>query len=373
MKVLRALAILIVGILFMFSGVVKAIDPLGSAYKFHDYFIAFGTGYLQFLAVPLSLLQSLVEFLAGFAVITGIRRREGIWATMILMAFFTPLTLILALTNPVSDCGCFGDAIHLTNWQTFGKNVVLVFFAIILFAERKKDPLQAGPSAQWLVTGCAAVVFVAFEFYNLTFLPVIDFLPYSVGTHIPDKMRIPEGAPVTRYETTFIYEKGGLKKEFTLKDYPANDSTWKFIRQNSKIISKGYIPPVHDFAITMDGNRDITDSVLNSLQPVVLMICKKLEDAGMKRIEKGTVICKTLSERGIHSLLLSSSGSDEILRFRNMADICTADETTLKTMIRSNPGYMLLFRGTVLGKWSWADFSADKVIKLTGNLKLTNN
>ena len=213
MKVLRIIAIITVGAVFVFSGTVKAIDPLGSAYKFHDYFQAFGMSFLQFLSLPLSIILCLTEFLTGFTILTGIRRREGIWGALILMVIFTPLTFILALTNPVSDCGCFGDAVHLTNWQTFGKNMILISFVILLFSERYKTDGRIRRSYQWIIASLAALTFTGFILYNLIFLPLIDFLPYSTGTYIPGKMMMPAGAPVTQYETTFIYEKEGKRKD----------------------------------------------------------------------------------------------------------------------------------------------------------------
>ena len=138
MKILRIFSRIIIGLVFIFSGVVKAIDPLGSAYKFHDYFQAFNIGFLNNLSLPLAIFLCTAEFIAGFSVLTGFRQKTGILGALILMIIFTPLTFILALTNPVSDCGCFGDAIHLTNWQTFGKNIVLFSLLIVLFTGRKK-------------------------------------------------------------------------------------------------------------------------------------------------------------------------------------------------------------------------------------------
>ena len=138
MKILRSVSRILIGLVFIFSGIVKAIDPLGSAYKFHDYFQAFNIGFLNMLSLPLAILLCTAEFIAGFSVLTGLRQKTGIWVVMILMVIFTPLTFILALTNPVSDCGCFGDAIHLTNWQTFGKNIILIALAIVLYTGRKQ-------------------------------------------------------------------------------------------------------------------------------------------------------------------------------------------------------------------------------------------
>ena len=149
MKILRFAARIIIGLVFIFSGVVKAIDPLGSAYKFHDYFQAFNLGFLN-LSLPLAILLCTAEFISGFSVLTGFRQKTGMWVVLILLAIFTPLTFILALTNPVSDCGCFGDAIHLTNWQTFGKNIMLYCFLIVLFTGKNQIRSIFSKITEWI-------------------------------------------------------------------------------------------------------------------------------------------------------------------------------------------------------------------------------
>jgi hypothetical protein len=360
MKVLRIISIFIVGTVFLFSGTVKGIDPLGSAYKFHDYFQAFGLGFMHFMSLPLSIILCLAEFLTGFAILSGIRRKEGIWGAMMLMIIFTPLTFILAITNPVSDCGCFGDAIHLTNWQTFGKNLAIILMVFVLFTGRKQETGRIKPLKQWLIAGVAGAVFTCFIIFNLVYLPLIDFLPYSVGTYIPGKMKIPDGAAVTRYETTFIYEKDGVRKEFSITDYPANDSAWKFIEQRSRMIRKGYEPPIHDFSVTTSDNLNITDSILSNPAPVLLMISKKLGEAERERLEKGFDAGKKWVAEGFDFYVLTASGSDEISAYNNGLQFCTTDETTLKTIVRSNPGYMIIRNGVIRGKWSWANIPDNK-------------
>jgi len=262
MRYLRITGRIIVGLVFIFSGIVKAIDPLGSAYKFHDYFLAFNLAFLDWLALPLAIVLCAAESLAGFSVLSGIRHKTGIWTVLLLMAVFTPLTLVLALTNPVSDCGCFGDAVHLTNWQTFGKNIVILALALPVFAARKKSVQLFRSSKEWMIIAVAGLLFILFALFNLRYLPLVDFLPYKKGTLIAEKMIVPQGAPLDEYSTSFIYEKDGVRKEFTLENYPANDSTWIFIDQKSQLVKKGYIPPIHDFSIrTLEGN-DITDQIL---------------------------------------------------------------------------------------------------------------
>ncbi|MBP7730370.1 MAG: DoxX family protein [Bacteroidales bacterium] len=367
LKTLKVLLRIITGAVFIFSGTVKAIDPMGSAFKFSDYFSAFGIDFLQPLSLPLAIILCLAEFISGFAVLTGIRYREGLLGILILMAIFTPLTLVLAITNPVTDCGCFGDAVKLTNWQTFEKNILLSAFIVILFFDKNKTHgfLIDKPTKGWLTIAAVSLIFLGFTFYNLIYLPVIDFLPYKKGNNLKELMTIPEGAPAPVFKTTFIYEKNGIRKEFSLDDYPANDTTWKFVDQKSIMIKKGYEPPVHDFAIiTIDG-KDITDSVLNNQGYSLLMISRKLEQAKAERIEKGLETGRKCIAQGIDFYILTSSETEKVKKFDNGLKFCLADETTLKTMMRTNPGYIMLKNGVVTGKWSWANLpdNIEKLIK----------
>jgi uncharacterized membrane protein YphA (DoxX/SURF4 family) len=355
MKILRLISRIIIGIVFIFSGIVKAIDPLGSAYKFHDYFQAFNIGFLSSLSLPLAILLCTAEFIAGFSVLTGLRRKTGIFGALILMLIFTPLTFILALTNPVSDCGCFGDAIHLTNWQTFGKNIILIILVIILYISRKEIKQRFSSLIEWIIISLVIILFILFSFYNIRYLPVIDFLPYKTGVKIAEKMVIPEGVAADEYKTTFIYEKDGAKKEFTLNNYPANDSTWKFIDQKSVITKKGYQPPIHDFSITSLTGEDLTQKILSYTGYSVLMIAKKLAEADKQRLSDGYQLGNYCINNGIGFYVITSSGTDEVKSYNNGLIFCSADETTLKTIVRANPGYLLLKNGTIIGKWSWAN------------------
>jgi len=355
MRVIRLVSRIIVGILFIFSGTVKAIDPLGTVYKLHDYFQAFNLGFLKDISLPLTILLCTAEFIAGFSVLFNFRQKAGIWIVIIMMLIFTPLTFVLALTNPVSDCGCFGDAIHLTNWQTFGKNIIILIPAVYLLITRKNVIPHSGITREWSIIAIVIFFFSAFIFYNLRYLPSIDFLPYKTGTHIPDKMVIPEGQPSDRYETTFIYEKDGVKKEFTLENYPADDSLWKFVEQRSVLVSKGYQPPVHDFIITTLDNEDITNKILTSKGFTLLMISKKLDEADPEMLKAGFDIGNYFMGNTGEFYVLTASGSDEVKSYNNGIKFCFTDETTLKTIVRANPGYILLKEGTIKGKWSWAN------------------
>jgi hypothetical protein len=354
MKVLRIISRIVLGLVFMFSGVVKAIDPLGSAYKFHDYFQAFNLGFLKNLSLPLAVVMCTAEFISGFSVLTGLRFKSGLLGIFLLLLIFTPLTLVLALTNPVSDCGCFGDAIHLTNWQTFGKNIILCAFFIILYIGRKDIGTSSGKAKEWILVSLAIMLFVIFSLANLRYLPLIDFLPYKAGVRIADKMIIPEGVTADQYSTTFIYEKDGIQKEFSISNYPANDTTWKFVDQKSVLVKSGYKPPIHDFIITSSAGEDITQKILSYPGYTLLMISKKLKEAGKSDLAEGIRLGNYCESAGISFYILTSSGSDEIRTYDNGLPFCSADETTLKTMVRSNPGYILLRDGIIEGKWSGA-------------------
>lgn len=355
MKVLRILSRLIIGLVFVFSGVVKAIDPLGTAYKFHDYFHAFNLGILDSLCLPLAILMFTAEFISGFSILSGLKFKTGLWGVIILMVIFTPVTFILALTNPVSDCGCFGDAIHLSNWQTFGKNIVLVLLLLILYKGRDQIKKIVNIKIEWPVISIVIILFMLFSLFNLRYLPVIDFLPYKKGIKIADKMVVPEGVPSDEYKTTFIYEKNGVRKEFSLNNYPANDSSWKFVDQKSVLLKKGYVPPIHDFQITDQNGENLTNDILSDKDYLVLMISKKLDEAPGKHLTVGFRLGKYCMSKHISFYVISSSGKDEVKSYENGLTFCSADETTLKTMIRANPGYMLLKDGVIIDKWSWAN------------------
>lgn len=354
MKLLNNISKYFVGIVFVFSGFVKAIDPLGSTYKFQDYFDAFGLDFLAFLAFPLAILLSALEFVIGFSLIIGTKKKLTVWLLSLFMSFFTILTFILAIYNPVTDCGCFGDAIIMTNWQTFGKNIFLMIFVVILYINRDKYEVNWSRKKQWINIAAFSFFSILISLYCYANLPLIDFRPYKVGTYIPEKMIVPEGAPKAEYETILIYTKDRTEKEFTLANLP--DSTWQWLATENKLISEGYIPPIHDFTIeTLDGN-DITEIVLNDNKFTFLLIAYNLEKASIKNMNKINTLAHFAKESGkCNFICLTSSLENEINEFRAKTNapfmFYTTDEITLKTIVRSNPGLILLKKGTILGKW----------------------
>lgn len=354
MKTLNQISRIILGLVFIFSGFVKAVDPLGSMYKFNDYFDAFGLEFLSVTALPLAILLSTFEFVIGFSLIFSTKRKLTAWATLIFMSFFTVLTFFLALFNPVSDCGCFGDAIIMTNWETFWKNVVLMIFTFIVFIYRDKYEVNWKSANQWLIILIPFIFIVSLSVYCIQNLPIIDFRPYSVGTHIPEKMEIPEDAPRTEYETILLYEKGGKVVEFTLDNLP--DSTWEWVETKNILINEGYVPPIHDFTIQTSSGNDITDIVLSDSKFTFLMIAHDLNKTSNKNIDHINNLAQYCQKSGkCNFICLTASVESDIKKFKEETGapymFYTTDEITLKTIVRSNPGIILLKKGTILGKW----------------------
>jgi len=350
---------IVTGAVFIFSGFVKGIDLQGSAIKFDDYFVAFGMDFLIPVSLPLAIFLVSTEFIIGISLLFGFRTYWGTWGVLIFMSAFTPLTLILALFNPVSDCGCFGDAIVLTNWQTFWKNFVLMIMVLVIFYNRKKFKPVYPAKTEWSILVVILVLFTGFSLYNYRHLPMIDFRPYNTGTNIPEKMYIPADAPVDEYETNLIYEKDGIRKEFDLENYPWQDSTWSFVEQKSILIKEGYIPPIHDFTIfTPDGNG-ITDLVLSDEAYSFILVSADLAKADKKALQKLDTLSWYCNQTGINFYSLSSSIYSEIEQIKTSQQLSLnfyiTDETTLKTIIRSNPGLLLLKEGVILAKWHYND------------------
>lgn len=359
---LLLLSRLIIGLVFVFSGFVKAIDPLGSTYKIEDYFTAFGGFFtsLSFIALPASIALSTLELVIGLNLLFQIQLRRTSWAALLFMLVMTPLTLYIALFNPVTDCGCFGDALVLTNWQTFAKNVVFLTLVIIILMNIGKKKSLLLPRIEWLVVTVFVVIGVGLSFYSLNHMAPFDFRPYKVGVNIPESMFVPEDAPADVYNTTFIYEKGGVQKEFTLENYPKGDSTWKFVDQKTVLVSKGYKAPIHDFSIVDESFNDITEQIIYNPGETYLLIMydvNKASEEGAKRAEE---LYQKYKNTNTKFYALTASGDDEVRKFVAKTGItypfCKTDPITLKTIIRSNPGLMQIKNGVITGKWHWRDF-----------------
>ena len=345
---------------FILSGFVKAVDPVGTQYKIRDYLEAWGmAGYVPDMAMlAASVALSAAEFVLGVCLLFAMHRRLVTRLVALAMCVLTPLTLWLAVSNPISDCGCFGDAVKLTNWQTFWKNVALLAFAVVM-VRRPLDMMRfISRTNQWIVVNYAVLFILAVSSLSLYYLPQFDFRPYHVGANIREGMAIPPDAPQPQFETTFILEKNGERREFTLDNYP--DSTWTFIDSKTVQTAEGYVPPIHDFSIvTRTGGEDITDRVLADSGYTFLLVAPYLEQADDGCLDLINQVYEYSLEYGYSFYCLTASTDRGIAAWRDMTGaeypFCSADATTLQTVIRSNPGLVLIKDGTVIRKWSRND------------------
>lgn len=362
MRLVKNLCRIIVGIVFIYSGFVKGIDPLGSDYKFTDYFNAFGMGWMNATTLFFSFALSLAEFLIGIALLFNLWVSRMAWGSLLFMAFFTPLTLVLALTNPVSDCGCFGDATLLTNWQTFWKNIILLLLAIMIFVYRKEYKSSLPLVGQFSFLALAGAGMLCLSVYCYRHLPVLDFRPYAVGKNITEGMRLPEGTEPDQYEVTLKYKnkQTGEVQSFTEENYPWQDTlNWEYESSSERLVKKGYITPIHDLVIEHPTLGNITEEILEDDNHTILAVAYNLTQSDVQYQPAINRLAEYAQEKGIRFYGLTSSSERDIetykKRYHVPYEFCTADEIQLKTMIRSNPGVIILREGTILDKWAGKD------------------
>lgn len=359
------------GLVFIFSGFVKAVDPLGFAYKMQDYLEAmFGIGAFPFAGIALtaSIVLSAVEFVIGVNMLLGARLKETTWVAGLMMLFMTPLTLWVALYNPVHDCGCFGDALVISNWATFWKNIVFSLMLLGVFLLRKVHKPFVSNYAQWSITLFAFLFSVGISWYAYQHLPILDFRPYKIGNNIIEGMAIPEGAPVDEFDTKLIYEKDGVQKEFTLENYPEDDTTWVFVDQKSLLIKKGYEPPIHDFSITLPDQGEVTDMVLANPDYTFLLVAYDLPSSNLPKTKELNALYDYCIKNNYAFYCLTASVDEDIAAYKVKTGakypIATSDKITLKTIIRSNPGLVLIKNADVLNMWHVNDLpSFDKKLE----------
>ena len=321
LKVLVGFCRIILGLTFMFSGIVKAIDPVGTQIKFSDYLYAFGMGGMMLD----STLLILACILAGFEILIGAYLFVGAFCrgtsliTLIMMGVFTPFTLYLAIKNPVEDCGCFGDALVLTNWQTFGKNMLLLALAIVVFVLRKHiKPFVVG-RRQWIVTVLITVIAIKFMVGNIENLPVLDFRPYKVGTNL-----------------------------------------------RAEVLDSIKNPALSDFCIMDQDMNDITPDVLNDPGYTFLLVSPHVEDAIENGLDLIDDVFDYCSNWGYNMIGLTSSGDEAVRQWIENAGaeigFRFCDEVPLQTMVRSNPGLVLIKDGVIVNKWSYSSIPSDDVL-----------
>lgn len=356
MKLLHFVSRLVVGFVFIFSGFVKGIDPLGTAYRFEDYFIAWGTHFMMPYALSLSVLMCTMEFVLGVVILFNLRPRVSSWILLAVMLFFTLLTLNDAIYNPVPDCGCFGDAIILTNWQTFYKNLILLVFTFILLFWRKRTRVMLGAVPSYALAGVAAVLFAGLSIHCYRHLPLIDFMDWKIG----NKMYNEHPAPV-KYYLIYRNKETGETKEYLSPDYPYNDSVWmaqwEFVDQR---VEDPNTYRGHDLQIVDSGGNDLTDAIIQNPDYQFLLISWDLEKADQDALAGISGFADRVMAAGLGFECLTSSLQPVIdstrARLKLNFEFLEADDIALKTMVRSNPGLILLKAGVVLDKWHYNDF-----------------
>jgi uncharacterized membrane protein YphA (DoxX/SURF4 family) len=370
MKVIKHIARVLLGIIFIFSGFVKGIDPWGFAYKFTDYFNAMGMEWLIWSAFPLAFLMAFAEFTIGVALLFNVFIRLFSWLAFLFMAFFLPLTLWVAIKNPVTDCGCFGDALVISNWETFYKNIVLMVFALIVVKYRNDMNWFLGKNPGFALGGATVAVYIAIVFYSYNHEPILDFRPYKVGVNIQEAMKVPEDAPKENYENIFFYKnkKTGEVQKFTEQNYPWQDTVnWAYNNMESKVIQKGYEPPIHDFSIQSADGENVIDFFIYEKNYVFILLAYNLDKSSRKPQEKINNLAGWAKENGLSFICLTSTLPDQSATFARETgapyEFFNCDEIALKTIIRSNPGLLVINNGTILKKWHYNDIPTPEEFK----------
>jgi uncharacterized membrane protein YphA (DoxX/SURF4 family) len=364
MKILISIIRSLVGVLFIFSGLVKADDPLGLSYKMQEFFEVWNFHWFDHVTLAFSILMIVFEIVAGVALLVGWRMRLFSWLLLLLIIFFTFLTGYAYLSGKVRECGCFGDCIPLTAGESFAKDLILLLLIVFLFSVRSRIKPILPPAASAAVFIGAAIFSFLFQWYVLIHLPVVDCLPYKVGTNIPDKMQPPPGSVPDSTVITMVYEKNGKRVEFDATHFPAdyNDSSYHFVSRYDKLIREGNaLPPIKDFVLTTGADTDTTDAVLGARGYKLLIFMKEVTDYHPAYNKDLSVILALAKAKQMPVFFITGE-------YENMTSwvsqqgltgqvtVLKCDGTAIKTAARANPTLYLLKAGTILAKWSSADF-----------------
>ncbi len=359
MKAITNICRFLVGVLFIISGLIKANDALGFSYKLDEYFTVFNTPWMSGVSLPLAMVISISEVVLGFALLVGYRMLLVSWLLMLLIVFFGFLTFYSAYFDVVKDCGCFGDALHLKPWESFGKDMALLVLLLPIFMQRKNIGPLFSERATNIATYAATLLTAWFTWHCYAHLPVKDFRPFAIGKNINEGMKLPPGAVTDSVVMVFIYEKDGKQLELTTDQLSTIDSTYKFIDRKDKKIREGDVPHIHDFAIRDDADNDYTQDFLNRPEYLFMLVAYDLTKTDKKiqpRINDFVNLClqKDIEFFGITST--PAPETDKLRHeFQSMFPYYYCDATTLKTIIRSNPGLVLLKNGTVVDMWHFND------------------
>ena len=353
-KFLKIVRILL-GLLFIFSSFVKGIDPIGTAYRVEDYLLAYGLDSLTALKLYFAIALITTEFVLGFALLFKLRYKIAARGTFLMMIFFLVITWFDATKNLVPDCGCFGDAIKLSNWATFYKNIVFTVMAfMLLFAQKGQQ--RAKPILQNIILTLAAAGFVWFQLYNYNHLPLIDFRAWKEGKDMKIK-----NADKQKIYVIYKNKKTGETKEYLSSDFPWNDSTWRanWVFVNQRVDDSQVIKP-HDLIVEDADRNDVTSGVIENPGFQLLIISPDLDHANGEAMIKAAELASSLEPENVETALISATGPEDVQKYLKLFNITYpvyyADDIELKAMIRSNPGMILLHNGVVIKKWNYNDF-----------------
>jgi len=354
-----------VGLLFIFSGLIKINDPLGFSYKLEEYFEVFHIGFLSSFALSMSIILCSLEIILGFALLIGVRAKSVAWGLLLLIIFFAFLTFYSAYFKVVQTCGCFGDAIPLTPWQSFSKDLVLLLLIIVIFVNRKTiEPAFSKKTGDNLLIG-SVVVAIGIGLYTYNFMPVIDFLPYKVGANIPDGIKIPPGAKPDEFQITYNLKnkKTGDTKVMTDKEYLSSniwkDNNWEVVgTPENKLVKKGYEPPIKDLSIQDAQGNNYTNELLSNPFNSFIVVANDLNHTNVEAIGKlNAMAANLIRDFNTRTILLTSNSAKDAEAFAKknhlVMEIFYADEVPLKSMVRANPGVLLIKNGVILNKWHY--------------------
>jgi uncharacterized membrane protein YphA (DoxX/SURF4 family) len=365
MKILIAVTRFFVGVLFIFSGLVKANDPLGLSYKMQEFFEVWNFHWLNNFTLSFSMLMIVFEIVAGVAILLGWRMKLFSWLLLLLIIFFTFLTGYAYLSGKVRECGCFGDCIPLTAGQSFSKDLVLLVLIVFLFAVRDRIRPIFPPTGSAAVLILATILSIAFQWQVLVHLPAVDCLPYKAGNNIPEKMKAPPGAIPDSTVITMVYEKNGKKLEFSASKFPEDfDDTYKFVTRYDKLVRKGNAEPaIKDFNLITGAGTDTTQDLLLKKGFKLFLFMKEAVDYPAEWNKAFSVILTMAKSKKVPICFITGD-YDNVVAWTEKAGITKevtvlkCDATAIKTAARANPTLYLLKGGTILKKWSYADLGS---------------
>ncbi len=359
MKILVNIIRIFVGVLFIFSGLVKANDPLGLAYKMQEFFEAWHWLAFNDYVLPMSIIMNVLEVATGVALLIGWQRKFTNWFLLLLIIFFTFLTSYVLFSGKITNCGCFGDCIPLTPMQTFVKDVALLLMIVLLvFKTNKLKPVLAKSIASVFVIITIAAT-VGIQLFVLKHLPFVDCLPYKKGNSILEQMKIPEGAVPDSFQITYQYKKNNKTIEFDANHFPDDfDSTYIYINRINKLIRKGNATPkIVDFALKTISDVDTTKEIFAQTQPYILLFAKELPKNKNAFNDK---IFETIKAKQIPLFVVTADGAADSLH-SNYFTVLKCDVTVIKTAARVNPTYVFMKQDKIIDKISYAD--EDKILK----------